>query len=52
MVARSRRNSPAPNTIMSTAPSAVIEWKANIKPALSDSASAAPATEPWLNSSW
>ena len=51
VVARSRRNSPAPKTIISTAPSAVIAWKANITPVLSDSASATPVTEPWLNSS-
>ncbi len=34
MVARSRRNSPAAKTIISTAPSAVIAWKANSTPAL------------------
>ena len=48
-LARSRRNRPAPKTTMSTAPSAVIEWKANRRPALSLSASPAPTTEPWLN---
>ena len=49
--ARSRRNSPAANTTMSTAPSVVNEWKANITPVLSASASATPSIEPWLNSS-
>ena len=42
IASRSRRRSPAAKTIISTAPSTVIEWKANITGTLSLSASATP----------